>query len=66
MATLNYRHFGNPGRRRPEARYEIVNRNPCEKGQKLSFLPFHTTKTIVMRFSADLVDYTPRRLVAAD
>ena len=35
MATLNYRHFGNPGRRYPRARYSIVNK----KARELSFLP---------------------------
>ena len=38
MATLNYRHFGNPGRRYPRARYSIVNKKDRKK-HFLSFLP---------------------------
>ena len=38
MATLNYRRFGNPGRRYPRAHYSIVNKKD-KKARELSFLP---------------------------
>ena len=38
MATLNYRHFGNPGGRYPRARYSIVNKKDRKK-HEFSFLP---------------------------
>ena len=61
MATLTYSHFGNPGRSLHEAPYNIVHK----KSRLELFSDLLTYQTIVMRFSADLVDCTPRRLVAA-
>ena len=35
MATLNYRHFGNPGRRYTRARYSIVNKKDRKKHESV-------------------------------
>ena len=61
MATLNYRHFGNPGRSYRRAHYNQVHKKLDE-----SFLTFHVCITIlVMRASVNFGGRGARRLVAA-
>ena len=64
MATLTYRHFGNPGRCLREAHYKIIHKK-VRFYAKYAFSDLLTYKSIVMRFSAYLVGPTPPRLVAA-
>ena len=61
MATLTYRHFGNPGRCYHRAHCTIVHR----KAWLELFSVHRTCKTLVMRANANLGGPTPRRLVAA-
>ena len=49
MATLTYRHFGNPGRSHHRARYAIVHKKAFDE----SFPSFYSAYPLVMRASAN-------------
>ena len=61
MATLNYRHFGNPGRRYPRAHYTIVNKEGNDEG----FFPFSIGRNYSNARECKSSSRGARRLVAA-